>query len=124
MTINSESSNTESLEERMVAKAVENSAYRQRLLSNPKAVLEEELGSELPQDVSFEVLQQSPQQIYLVLPIDIDEIIRDGMLSHEELETIAGGSISAISKLTANVSVFASIDYVSRKAWDKWKSKK
>ncbi|UKO95906.1 NHLP leader peptide family RiPP precursor [Nostoc sp. UHCC 0870] len=124
MTINSEEFDTETLEERMIAKAIEHHAYKQRLLSNAKAVLEEELGAELPEDVSVEVLQQSSKQLYLVLPIDIDEIVRDGILSHEELETIAGGTILAVSKLTANLSVFASIDYAARKAWGKWKSKR
>lgn len=122
MTINSEGFNTETLEDRMIAKAIENAAYKQRLLSNAKEVLEEELDAELPEDLSVEVLQQTPKQLYLVLPIDIDELLRDGILSHEELETIAGGL--AVSKLTANLSVFASIDYVSRKVWNKYVSKR
>ncbi|MBD2207950.1 NHLP leader peptide family natural product precursor [Calothrix sp. FACHB-1219] len=115
MAINSDPLTPESLQEHIIAKAIEDPAYKQRLISDTRAVLAEELGTELPEDLSIEVLQQSSKQLYLVLPVDIDELVRDGIISQSELEAVAGASISAISKLfaktAAQVSVFASFEY-------------
>ncbi|UKO95907.1 NHLP leader peptide family RiPP precursor [Nostoc sp. UHCC 0870] len=115
MTTNSEPLTPESLQEHIIAKAMEDPAYKQRLLSDTRAVLAEELGAELPEDVSVEVLQQTSKQLYLVLPIDIDELVRDGIISQSELEAVAGASISALSRLirdgAASAAIFASIEY-------------
>jgi len=112
MATNSEALNPEYFQERIIAKAIEDPAYKQRLLNDAKAVLEEELGAELPEDLSVQVLQQSPKQLYLLLPFDIDELVRDGIISELELEAVAGGSIfSLIAKTAAQASVFASIQY-------------
>ncbi|KYC43073.1 hypothetical protein WA1_13305 [Scytonema hofmannii PCC 7110] len=96
MTTNSEALNPQDLQERIIAKAIEDPAYKQRLLSNPKALLSEELGAELPEDLTVQVLQQSPKHLYLLLPIDIDELIRDGVLSESELEAVAGGVLFTV----------------------------
>jgi len=97
MTNNSEALNPQQFQDRVIAKAMEDPAYKQRLLSNPKAVLEEELGEKLPADLTVQVLQQSPKQLYLLLPIDIDELVRDGVISESELEAVAGGSFFLVS---------------------------
>ncbi|MBD2299666.1 NHLP leader peptide family natural product precursor [Nostoc sp. FACHB-87] len=119
MTTNSEGLSPESLQELIIAKAIEDPAYKQRLLSDARAVLAEELGADLPENLSVEVLQQSPKQLYLVLPIDIDELVRDGIISQPELEAVAGASISFVSKLIAStaaqVSVFAGIEHTLKK---------
>ncbi|MBD2207949.1 NHLP leader peptide family natural product precursor [Calothrix sp. FACHB-1219] len=120
MTTNSEPLTPESLQEHIIAKAMEDPAYKQRLLSNAKEVLEEELGVELPEGLSIEVLQQSSKQLYLVLPIDIDELVRDGIISQSELEAVAGGRIvSAVSRLirdgAASAAIFATVEYSIKK---------
>ncbi|KYC43074.1 hypothetical protein WA1_13310 [Scytonema hofmannii PCC 7110] len=112
MTTNSEALNSQDLQERIIAKAIENPAYKQRLLSDAKAVLEEELDIELPADLSVQVLQQSPKQLYLLLPFDIDELVREGILSESELEAVAGGGVlSLVANTAAQVSIFTSIQY-------------
>jgi hypothetical protein len=115
MATNSEPLTPESLQEHIIAKAIEDPSYKQRLLSDTRAVLAEELGTELPEDVSVEVLQQSSKQLYLVLPVDIDELVHEGIISQSELEAVAGASIFAVSRLiaktAAQVSVFASFEY-------------
>lgn len=104
--------NFEDLQEQIISKAIEDPAYKQRLLNDGKAVLEEELGAELPADMSVQVLQQSPKELYLLLPIDIDELVRDGIVSESELEAVAGGSIfSLIVKSVAQATIFASVQY-------------
>ncbi|MHC5828431.1 MAG: NHLP leader peptide family RiPP precursor, partial [Nostoc sp.] len=62
-----------------------------RLLSNAKAVFEEELGQKLPSDLEVQALQQSMKKLYLLLPIELDELARSQVLSEEELEAVAGG---------------------------------
>ncbi|KYC43076.1 hypothetical protein WA1_13320 [Scytonema hofmannii PCC 7110] len=91
MTKTSEELNPQTLEERIITKAMEDPAYKQRLISNAKAVVEEELGDKLGENITIEVLQQSAKNLYLLLPADIDEMIRDGLISQEELEVVAGG---------------------------------
>ncbi|ODH02064.1 hypothetical protein A4S05_02670 [Nostoc sp. KVJ20] len=93
MTINSEEFNPQTLDNHIIAKAIEDAAYKQRLLNNPKAVVEEELGSDLPEDVTVQVLQQSAKHLYLLLPIDIDELVREGLITQQELEAVAGGRL-------------------------------
>ncbi|MBD2299668.1 NHLP leader peptide family natural product precursor [Nostoc sp. FACHB-87] len=103
MTTNSEEFNPTTLEDRIIAKAMEDSAYKQRLLSDAKAVVEEELGEKLGDDVTIQVLQQSANHLYLVLPIDIDQLVREGIISQEELEAVAGGGV--VSRLSAKISI-------------------
>ncbi|MBD2387096.1 NHLP leader peptide family RiPP precursor [Cylindrospermum sp. FACHB-282] len=91
MTTNSEELTPQTLEERIIAKAIEDPAYKQRLLSDAKAVLQEELDASLPDDLTVQVLQQSPKHLYLLLPIDIDKLVRNGSLSEAELDAVAGG---------------------------------
>ncbi|MBD2299665.1 NHLP leader peptide family natural product precursor [Nostoc sp. FACHB-87] len=93
MSINSETINALEIQERIIAKAMEDSAYKQRLLNNPKAVLQEELGEQLPANLTIEVLQQTPKELYLVLPVDIDQFVDDEAIAEEELEAVAGGFI-------------------------------
>ncbi|UKO95910.1 NHLP leader peptide family RiPP precursor [Nostoc sp. UHCC 0870] len=91
MSTNHQESNVEDFKNRLIAKAMEDSAYKKRLLTNAKAVVEEELGTSLPSDLSIQAVQQSPKQLYLLLPPEIDENMNDGELSEQELEAIAGG---------------------------------
>ncbi|MEH1875141.1 NHLP leader peptide family RiPP precursor [Nostoc sp.] len=91
MTTNSQSFNPEDLKKRIIDKAQADPSYKQRLLSNAKAVFEEELGQKLPADLEIQALQQSMKKIYLLLPIELDELVRSQVLSEEQLEAIAGG---------------------------------
>jgi hypothetical protein len=79
------------IEERVIAQALEDPAYKQRLLNTPKAVLEETFDMNIPDDVTIQVLQQSPKHLYLLLPIDPAEFVAQGVISESELEAIAGG---------------------------------
>ncbi|MBD2299667.1 NHLP leader peptide family natural product precursor [Nostoc sp. FACHB-87] len=98
MTINSEEFTPSTLEERIIAKAIEDPAYKQRLLNDAKAVVEEELGEKLSDDVTIQVLQQSANHLYLVLPTDLDQLVREGIITQEELEAVAGGLRIRITK--------------------------
>jgi Nitrile hydratase, alpha chain len=79
-----------SLEAQLITQAIQNPAFRQKLLADPKAVLAEQ-GLEVPADVQINVVQETPSQYYLVLPaLEASEGVTE--LSDEELEAVAGGA--------------------------------
>jgi Nitrile hydratase, alpha chain len=78
------------VERRLVQMSLEDEDLRQRLLEDPKAAVEQELGRRLPEDVEVRVVEESAQTIYLVLP-SASAVGEGGELSDEELEAVAGG---------------------------------
>jgi hypothetical protein len=61
------------LEAHLIARAWKDEAFRQELLSDPKAVVERELrrqhpDARLPEHVQLQVLEETPTTHYLVLP--------------------------------------------------------
>ena len=79
--------NRKESEQRIVSKALENAEFRKQLLANPKAVLSQELGGTIPDNIEVEVLEETDSKVYLVLP----PVVVDEELSEEQLETVAGG---------------------------------
>lgn len=69
----------------IVEKAVEDEAFRARLLADPKAAIEEELGVTLPPGLAVEVHEEGADTAHLVLPPP------RGALSDEQLARVAGG---------------------------------
>jgi hypothetical protein len=85
------------IEARIIAKAWKDEAYKQELLSNPKAVIEREFGVEFPADVKVQILEENPTSLYFVLPMSPVAIFQE--LSEEQLGVIAGGGgLSDLSK--------------------------
>jgi hypothetical protein len=60
------------------------------ILSDPRAAVEEELGTMLPEGVRVVAVEETADTIYLVLPSD-SPIEGGGELSDLELEAVAGG---------------------------------
>jgi hypothetical protein len=79
------------MERRLVEKSLEDDAFRQRLMEDPKGAVEQELGTRLPEEVRIVAVEESADTIYLVLP-GIPMEGREGVeLSDRELESVAGG---------------------------------
>jgi hypothetical protein len=77
------------LEARVIARAVQDPAYRARLLADPRAVFAE-LGLSIPPEVEIQAVEETAGQYYLVLPAAAAR--RAGAsLSDAQLETVAGG---------------------------------
>ncbi len=85
------------MESMLINKALEDEVFKRQLMSNPKATIEKEMGEKLPEGLEIEVLEQQPEKLYLVLPLNIklEESSSDD-LSDEELEAVAGGSLFPI----------------------------
>src|ERR1051325_8358648 len=74
------------VERRLVQRSLEDESFRQRLLEDPRAAVEEELGTRLPEGVQVRAVDT----IYLVLS-SASPIHVGGGLSDQDFEAVAGG---------------------------------
>jgi hypothetical protein len=77
----------------VVAKAWQDAAFKQRLLSDPQGVLQEH-GVQVPAGIQVRVVENTAQVVHLVLPQ------RPADLSAEQLDEVAGGGGSICSFVT------------------------
>jgi hypothetical protein len=56
------------VEGRLIQRSLEDEDFRRRLLEDPKAVVEEELGTRRPEGVQVRAVEESADTVYLVLP--------------------------------------------------------
>ena len=78
------------VERKLIERSLEDEAFRQRLLADPKAAIEQELGSRLPESIEVRAVEETPEIIYLVLPSRSADV-RGGELSDQELDAVSGG---------------------------------
>jgi hypothetical protein len=78
------------MEGRIIQRSLEDQTFRRRLLENPRAAVEEELGSRLPEGVQVMAVEETADTIYLVLP-SASPVDAGGELSDQDLEAVAGG---------------------------------
>ena len=77
------------LEAQLIDRALQDEAFRQELVRDPKGVFARELGIAIPEHIQVQVLEESPTTVYLVLPQPVPEAGAE--LSDEELAAVAGG---------------------------------
>jgi hypothetical protein len=89
----SEATGRAQMERRLGERSLQDDAFRQRLLSDPKGAIEEELETRLPPEVRVQAVEESAETIYLVLPPAPSQANEQGEveLSERELEGVAGG---------------------------------
>jgi|Tabmets5t2r1_1033131.scaffolds.fasta_scaffold00319_4 hypothetical protein len=73
------------LEEKLVSRAWADDAFRERLKADPRAAVADETGINIPESVTIEVLEETPEKGYLVIPLNRAE------MSDEELDAASGG---------------------------------
>ncbi len=78
------------LEEKLIARAMKDDAFRKTLLENPKAAIEKETGIKLPEAINLKVVEEDVATFFLVLPPKINPETEDE-LSEAELEMVSGG---------------------------------
>jgi len=71
--------------EQVIARAWEDAAFKQELLRNPRVAVQKLTGVVLPDDFELNVVEETQNTLYLVLPAPTDE------LSDAELSFVAGG---------------------------------
>ena len=86
----------EVMQEHVIARAMKDAAFRQALLGNPRAVLQE-YGFYLPEHVSIRVLEEPPHTFTLVLPAREEAPLE---LPDAELEGVSGGLYTSPSNTT------------------------
>ena len=87
----SEGSGRAEMERRLIEKSVEDESFRQRLIEDPKAAVEQELGTRLPEEVRVVTVEETADTIYLVLPGTPMAGAEGVELSDQQLESVAGG---------------------------------
>ena len=78
------------IERKLIERSLQDEAFRQKLLADPQAALEEELGARLPDNIEIRAVEETADTVYLVLPSASLEG-EGGELSDRELEAVAGG---------------------------------
>ena len=82
------------IEVKVIAEAWKDESYKQKLLSNPREVIEREFNVKLSSDVNVTVMEEDSSNLYFVLPMRPS--LSDAALSDEQLEAIAGGVIPLV----------------------------
>lgn len=80
------------VEAHIIAQAWKDDAYKQELLNNTKAVFEKEFGFQLPDGINVQVMQETPTNLYMVIP-QLPGQVAEAELSEDELEAVAGGGL-------------------------------
>jgi hypothetical protein len=78
------------LEAQVIAKAWADESFKKALVSSPRSAVENEFGIKLPASVNVRVVEESTDNLYLVLPLK-NAAAERGELSDLELEAVAGG---------------------------------
>jgi hypothetical protein len=73
------------LEIHLITRALKDGSFRAELIANPKAVIEQEIGSKLPDELEITVLEETADTVYMVLPCNPYEGV-----SEEELQANLG----------------------------------
>lgn len=77
----------ESVKSRILERAKKDAAFKAQLVNDPRKAIESELGTSLPSNVQFHVVQETATNLYVVLP---ESPSRE--LSDQDLEAVTGGA--------------------------------
>ena len=75
------------LADSIVEQAKKNPKYYDMLMTDPRGLMEKQLGMTIPKSVNIKVLQETEDTYYIVLPAFVKE---GGELSDADLEKVAG----------------------------------
>jgi hypothetical protein len=75
------------VENRLLDKAAQDPEFRALLLADPRSAIARELGVNLPAGAQVTILEEKPDQHYLVLPLNPET----GQLGAAQLDAVAAG---------------------------------
>ena len=87
------------MERRLVERSLQDEDFRRELLEDPKAAVEQELGTRLPEGVRVVAVEETTDTVYLVLP-SASSAGETGELSDLDLEAVAGGVSAGCPSIT------------------------
>jgi hypothetical protein len=96
----SEAAGRAEMERRLIERSLQDDVFRQQLLADPRAIIERETGTQLPEDLRVVAVEETDDTIYLVLP-STSPVSEGGDLPDWELEAVTGGD--AESTTTASL---------------------
>jgi Nitrile hydratase, alpha chain len=67
------------IERRIIARAQSDPEFRERLISDPRAALGELLGVEVPERIEVQVVQERPDLMCIVLPVNLSGMGHDAI---------------------------------------------
>lgn len=76
------------LQAKLAEKAQADPEFKAKLLQDPKAAIRDALDVTVPEGIEIEVREETPQKLYLVLPVSSEDM----ELSDEMLDQAAGGA--------------------------------
>jgi hypothetical protein len=75
--------------DKIVEQAQKNPKYHEQLMKDPRGLMEKQLGTTIPANIRIQVLEESADTYYIVLPAQAAE---GAELSDADLEKVAGGA--------------------------------
>jgi hypothetical protein len=93
------------LEIHLITRALKDEEFKRELIANPKAVIESELGTKLPDELEINVLEETEDTIYMVLPCNP----YDGM-SEEQLQASFGMTYEDVAQWVLEYHQFYTLD--------------
>lgn len=82
--------NRQEVEEKLIKKAWADSEFKKQLLSDPKAVIEKEMGKSLPENFVVKVVEETDNTAYIRIPRNPEE------LSDNEMDNVSGGCLLSV----------------------------
>ena len=81
-------------EAEIIARAWKDESFKAKLLKDPKVVMQEEVtklgGPRLPEDIKITILEESPKNVYMVLPAT--PLTKGAKLTDDQLQGAVGGT--------------------------------
>lgn len=79
----------EQSQKKIIEKALSDKSFKKSLIDNPKKAISELLEISIPEGISIDVLEEKPNKLYLVLPVDKNEL----EIPEEIISNIQGASV-------------------------------
>lgn len=82
--------NRKQSETKLLEKAARDPEFKRALMADPRGTIEKEFGVVLPANIKLNILEEKPNDFYVVLPLN-PEGRGDAELNDAQLEAVAGG---------------------------------
>ena len=92
----SEAAGSAKMKRRLIERSLQDDVFRHQLLADPRAIIEREIGTQLPEDLRVVAVEETADTIYLVLP-STSPVGEGGGLTDQELEAVTGATLNRLA---------------------------